>query len=79
MWYVTRGMGHMGGVVHFLKILALAAKLFKFRIDSVLKIQNERITEYMHEWMNELLNDGGEYRRTPATSRLLKTFSLADF
>ena len=51
----------MVGGEHFLKISVL--KLFRFGIDSVLKILNERMTEQM--------NYKGVYRTAPATPGLL--------
>ena len=58
---------------HFLKISAL--QFFRFGIDSVLKILNKRITESMHE----LINDGGDCITASATLGLLSTRVVAYF
>ena len=48
-WHMTCEMWHMVGGEHSLQISA--SQLLRFGIESVLKILNERITD----WMNKLL------------------------
>ena len=55
-WHVTHNMWHVthgGGVEYALKMAA--PQLFQFWIDSVLKILNRRMTE----WINELIKYAG--------------------
>ena len=60
-WHVTPAIWHMVGGEHSLKISA--PQLLLFGIDNVLKILNERITEWM--------NFKAVYRTAPATPGLL--------
>ena len=54
-WHVTREMWHMVAAERSLKISA--PQLLQFWIDSVLKILNKRI----NQWMNELVSNGGDW------------------
>ena len=58
-------VGGAEGGEYFLKIIA--SYLLGFGIDSVLKILNERITD----WTNQLMNYKCVYRTAPATQGLL--------
>ena len=60
----------MVGGEHSRKISA--PYLLRLGIDSVLNILNERITEWIHEFMNHK----AVYRTAPATSGLLKTYII---
>ena len=64
MLHVTRGMRHMVGGEHSLKISA--PNLLRFGMDSVLEILNKRITYQM----NELIINEGVYRTALATRGL---------
>ena len=61
---MTRDMWHMVGGEHFLKISA--PQLLQFGIDSVLKILNEMVTQ----WINESMNDEGVCRAAPGFARV---------
>ena len=65
MWHVTHGGGE-------LSLKMSAPQILLFEIDSVLKILNENITQ----WMNELMNNQGVYRTAPATPGLLNIQSV---
>ena len=52
-WYVTRGMWHMVGGEYSLNIST--PYLLRYGIDSVLKILNKRITDWMNQSMNQLM------------------------
>ena len=51
IWHVTQGTW-LGGE-HFLKISA--PQLLWFGINSVIKILNERITQWINEWITKVL------------------------
>ena len=70
IWHLTCDMWHMVGGEHSLKISA--PQLSRFGRDSVLKILNERISEWITEW----IYDKDVYRAAPATLGLLISLSF---
>ena len=66
MWHMICDMWHIVEGENSLKILA--PQFLQFGIDSVLKILNKR----MNEWIDKWINDKGIYRTAPATPGLSK-------
>ena len=57
MWHVTPDVWHMMEGEHSLKVSA--PQLSGLKIDSVMKILNERMTYSVNEWINELWRVAG--------------------